>query len=227
MGAWVFQQSWTYDPNQNGNETPAWQWPQNETWTWEPESQTPLTSPPITAGQFEETAMNLWGEFLNGYFNEQLHFINNLASPILFPAARLVFQQNEAPQPVEGTFIHIILADPGKIEERVVDGQYQAWQRIMLEFYVRANTKENLADGSDRDILCSRVADRLYGLLQDRGASIPLQEKGFRYIRPTPPGIRYDTNYSTRCIRCSMMCVFDTAASNVQNGGQVGILGGD
>jgi hypothetical protein len=210
----------------NPNET-FWQWPQFVKWQWVPESLQPLASTALTGSRFEETLMNLIGEFLSGYFNESLHVVDSLSQPVLFPVAQLVFQQNPPKQPIEGTFIQVVLADPGVGVEKGVNGQYQMWQKIMLEFYIRSNIKEAEPDGVNRDLACRRVSDRLYALLCDRGASIPLQQKGFKYLRPHAPGIRDDTLYSTRCIRCHLMTVFNVPASNAQNGGQVGVLGGD
>ena len=202
-------------------------WPQSQAWHWTPESLLPLSSSPITASQFEGSLFNCLGEWLNGYFNSGMHTINNLGSPILFPAAQIKFQQQPMPQPLNGAVIWLVMEDQGVLVEKQVMGQYQGWQRVHLCFYARANVRNDHPAGANSDWLCSLVADRLYGLLSDRGATIPLQEKGFRWIRVHPPAIKYDTQYETRMVRAHFMLIFGTPASNLQNGGTSSFMGGD
>ena len=226
---WTWQQPsslWSWVPSSEYIAQQA-SWPQSQAWQWVPESQLPLTSPPITASQFEGSMFSCLGEWLSGYFNNGMHTINNLPAPILFPAAQLKFQQQAMPQPLNGAVIWSVMEDQGVLVEKQVAGQYQGWQRVHLCLYVRANVRGDNPEGANSDWLCRTVSDRLYGLLADRGATIPLQQKGFRWIRAHPPATKYDTQYKTRMVRVHFMLIFNTPASNLQNGGTSSFMGGD
>lgn len=172
--------------------------------------------------------MTLWSEFLSGYFNGQNHSIQNGVS-VMFRNVPLTFQQNAVPQPVQqpgfdGAEIGVVMADPGQLVQLQIGGQYSGYQVVMLEFFIRAFVKKVNSDGSNSDYLCRNVSDCLYGLLADRGASVPLQLKGMQRIRPFSPAIVACNYYSLRRIRCRVRYNFATPASN---GTPSGILGGD
>jgi hypothetical protein len=213
MGFWIYQLEGSADS------CPQWAAPQTLAWTWTPESGNPLSSPAVNAGAFEASVFNCLGEWLNGYFNNGMHTVNNGATPVLFPFAYLKFQQQKMPQPLEGAVIWSLMEDQGKLVEKQVRGQYQGWQNIQLGIYVRASLKKDNPDGANADYLCSQVADRLYGLLSDRGASVPLQQKGFHTLRASPPGIRNDVLYKTRKLTLTCRVIFGTPATSANLGG--------
>lgn len=157
--------------------------------------------------------MTLWQEFLSGYFNGGNHVLHAGANQRVFPLVPLGFNQTTLPQAMEGGHINVIVADPGKLIERNIAGRYAAFQNVMMEFHVRAAVKEPKATGKNDEYICREIADCLYGLLADRGASIVLQNKGMRYLRPWAPKPIPNTFHRLRIVRCSVQYNFSVAAS--------------
>ena len=191
-------------------------------YSWTPESGQPLSSPALTGLGFEQSLMQNISEFLSGYFTGGTHTILN-GQLVMFQQVFLNFQQGFMEQPIEGASIRCVLANSGTAIQTQYGNLWRTKQTVGLEFYVRAALKKPRADGWNRDFLCRNVSDCLYGLLLDRGASIPLQRQGFRRIRPQNPAVISDALYSTRRIRCGMDLWFDSAASYAVDS----VLGGD
>jgi hypothetical protein len=189
-------------------------------WIWTPESGFPLTNGPLDGTQLEASTMNILGEWLHGFFTGSQHYLFAGTKTLTFPLAGLYFGQSPLPQPLEGVAIRLVLSNPGTAKEEQYANAWRTKQTIGLEIYVQANQKAANAQGDDiSDYVCRTTSDALYALLLDRGASVPLQDLGFRRIRPTAPGIVFQALWKTRRIRCSMDLYFDTPASLPNLGG--------
>ncbi len=177
----------------------------------------------MNAMEFEKTLMDLLNEYLGKYFDGQEHTLQAGLNTAKFPSVILGFQQTTMPTTLEGAHIGIVLQDPGVMRQRQVGGKYQGFANIVLEFYIRAQLKVAPANGMNAEHLCRTVSDCLFALLLDRGASIPLQEKGITRIRPKVPRVINGTHYQMRQLFCFSQCLFVTPASF----GTTSNLGGD
>ena len=174
-------------------------------WSWRPESGSPLTSPKINMAGMEQTVTQLLSEWLAGYFNGGTHYLFAGTTFAQFPAIKaIIVNQEQIPQPLEGGCIQIVLADPGYVTLMQQGGVWIAKSNILVDFQIRAQLKQPLANGWNAFYMARTVSDLLLGLLLDRGATIPLQNAGFRKLRPRSPVAIQNTLYQFRLVRCAM-----------------------
>jgi len=164
-----------------------------------------LTRPPITADRLEETTLNLWHEFLSGFFDGSVK--NVRGNSILFPSAQLLFQQ--APQPQQNLSIQVVWNRDGR-PTRADDEQTErkTYIRSSFQFYLRAKGSNDGSGGPE--ITIRSLIDKLFLLLSDKELTLPLARKGITHIRPNSPLLLASTDYVMRSVLVRTVLRFDT-----------------
>jgi hypothetical protein len=152
---------------------------------------TSLTKPEVSELAVVTTALDLWCEFLGGYFDGAAHAVG-ANDPVDFPKAELLFQQAPVTQPSElpanasldTLSVALVWNEPTKkwIAWETVAGQRQqvAQTLVTVNFWVRAAGSQARARGK-------LAADRLHGLLNNSGETRALGQKGILRVRAGEP----------------------------------------
>ena len=161
-----------------------------------------LTKPDVNELALEQSVLDLFGEFLTGYFDGQPHTVG-LTTNVAFPVATLKFQQSALPQPLKGAAISLVWNSPG-IVRRSWENLANVRQEVCTtqarwSFWVRAE----LPDIGDAKALGMDVAQKLFGLLTNSAATRPLAQRGIHRLRPSTPAFVTDTGYVLRVVPCT------------------------
>lgn len=159
---------------------------------WNPD--TPLSKPNVSATALEQSSLDLWLEFLGGYFDGNVHSLNG--ENIQFPSAHFTTQQGSLPQPLEGQAISITWLKPGKANRRNIGNKKVAFLRTNWTFWIRAAGK-NVGQGGPQ-VQAKRVSDLLYALLVNKAATLPLARKGIHHIDATNSVLVASAEYGMR-----------------------------
>jgi hypothetical protein len=173
---------------------------------------TPLNNGPVDANALETSVMKLWQEFLARYFDGGTHNVG-AAQNVQFPAAELHFQQSAVSQPLAAG-PNLGLATPAitlvwtgarhrwTAWEVLPEGPYAGtrqeicYERVAWNFWVRAS-------GANMRTTCKLAADRLAGLLGNRGETHALGAKGVCRLKPSAPVAIQETDYVLRLVTCA------------------------
>jgi hypothetical protein len=152
--------------------------------SWNPA--TPLTSPRIRGESIEEDFMNLWHEFLGGYFDGTEHTINDRA--VLCPRAEINIQQGREPsQPLKGNLIVGTWIESETPKVYGVTGGRCYELKFEMDFWLRSSGS-NKGDGGPQ-VTIRRLDSILYSLLSNRKLTLPLARKGIRALRASSPSL--------------------------------------
>lgn len=152
---------------------------------------TTLTKPAVSELAVCGSTLDLFCEFLTGYFDGAAHAVGANV-PVIFPKAELLFQQapitqpsDKAPGAVRDTLaITLVWNDPVK--------KWRAWETVDNErqeimqaaasfnFWIRATGTNAKAQGK-------LAADRLAALLDNSGATRALGQQGILRVRAGEP----------------------------------------
>lgn len=157
-----------------------------------------MQKPAVNAQAIEASVMNLWHEFLSGFFNGQPHVIGAAAEAVVFPVADLLFQQSAPPQPMSNPAITLVWCDGAPRRRRcweMTGGRRQEmfYQGVYWNFWIRAS-------GTNSRRACRQVSDLLYALLCNSAATHPLAQRGIQRILPQTPRVVQETDYALRLI---------------------------
>lgn len=153
----------------------------------------PLTKPAISALALEKSLLDLWEEFLSGYFDGANHGVGPLEAAV-FPEAQLRFQQSAVDQPLDGVAITLVWVTPTRNRTEWEDvtnadgsggRQAQAFDDVMLNFWIRAAGDQAAPTNARHE--CMKAASLLKGLIANRAATLPLAQKGIHHLRPMDP----------------------------------------
>jgi hypothetical protein len=146
---------------------------------------TPLTSPAIRAESLEEDFMNLWHEFLEGYFDGQGHDVNGASSD--FPLIEIIIQQGKKPtQPLNGNLI----AGTWTVGQKPLGYGWTRETKVFevpfnITFWMRSSGSNTGTGGPH--VMVRRLDSLLFGLLNNRKNTLPLARKGIRALRCQSP----------------------------------------
>jgi hypothetical protein len=173
----------------------------------------PLSAAAVSELKLEESVMALWSEFLAGYFDGNTHTVGANSPGLKFPKAAFSFQQGRLPQPLNGLGVSVVWEAPSKIKKQWDNvgtppvRQERAYGWALWMFLVRAELENG--DGENAHKQCQSGSDRLYGLLNNSSAVLPLAEKGIHRLRPATPQmvaggkfLRGDGSYHLRLVTC-------------------------
>jgi len=160
--------------------------------SWNPESLTDLTAEELQTSSFEDSALDLWQEFLAGWFSGTTHTLRGESKA--FPSASLTFQDMPISQPMSG--LHIQIAHVGFTQRAFrqdwSDGYWRNVTQGLINFYIRVLGKTPRSDGQNDIALARTTGDLLYSLLSGIVEVRPLNRKGIYAIRPAVPKIITD-----------------------------------
>ena len=168
----------------------------------------PLTNPAVDANALETSVMKLWQEFLARYFDGGQHDVGAVVN-VPFPQVELHFQQSAVSQPLgacgaANAAITLVWSESMRkwtAWESVPDGptswqrQEICYERVAWNFWVRAS-------GTNARVACKLAADRLAGLLSNRGETHALGAKGVSRLKPSAPRAIQETDYVLRLVTC-------------------------
>lgn len=176
-----------------------------------------LTSPAISATDFEKSVNDLWLEFLENWFDGQTHNVGRFQN-VEFPECNIAFQQSPIVQgenKPDITITWLTNSTPKCVWDLRRDGSGEpdkvAEDRMSWIMWVRAS-------GENRRLTCRNISDKLYLLMNNRSATKSLVEKGMYGVESTTPMLigsrRYDdrtgvTSYDMRHISVSAWVRFE------------------
>ena len=179
--------------------------------SWNPESGDPLTSSVISMTGVEATSMELWAEFLSGYFDGNLHMLRG--AYIQFPTAvKIHFQEDNITvkqDSMDGLYIGITQERPAKAQKRLFPGDiWRMTERVRLNFWFRARVKTPQG-GQNGHSLVRWGSDTLYAILSSNLLSAPLSRKGMTSFCSNPPTLISGGVISMRQISLSVTYTYD------------------
>jgi hypothetical protein len=152
---------------------------------------TSLTKPEVSELAVVGGTLDLFCEFLTGYFDGEEHAVG-ANEPVVFPEAELLFQQSPVTQPsdkaagagLDTLAITMVWNDPTR-KWRAFENVGGARQEIVqaqasFNFWVRATGQNARAQGK-------LAADRLNALLNNSGETRALGQKGILRVRAGEP----------------------------------------
>jgi hypothetical protein len=185
-----------------------------------------MNSAAISALDIEGSALALWNEFLASFFDGRTHDVGPLKA-VQFPTATLRFQESPQPQPLSNVGISVVWVSPSRVERywdtltpaeiaalpagtTPNERQQRAKAQCAFIFLVRA-TIAGSNDNSQKQV--QSAAGKLYGLLSNVGATIPLANKGIHHLRPSQPIMAWrgigapepDLSYRLRILSCAAL----------------------
>ena len=152
---------------------------------WDPT--TPLTGT-LSAANLEEDFLELWKEYLGGYFDGREHDLNDEA--VQFPRVdEFVFQQFPLPsQPLNGSSLIIAWTVSNRGRAYRTSGNEKFFQLpFTLNIYARASGSNSGTGGPAKII--KGLASLIYSLLANRYHTYYLAQKGIHRIRPQSPAL--------------------------------------
>ncbi|HXJ61149.1 MAG TPA: hypothetical protein VNU68_31270 [Verrucomicrobiae bacterium] len=162
-----------------------------------------LTKPAITIVSVEQSALNLWHEFLAGYFDGAAHLIRG--NSVVFPDAQLLFQQ--AKQPTKPLSIHLVgVTQPRVIRRMLPNGRRTGQVDMIWNFWLRASGVNTGTGGPDVQI--KKLEDALFMLLSDKLLTAPLARRGIHHVAPRLGAVSASAEYAMRTLTVSAVLRF-------------------
>lgn len=160
-----------------------------------------LSSPSVNANEIESSTLKLWHEWLGLWFNGASHAIGGSAA-VAFPALTLRFGQSEAPQPVDGVMLTVVMLSPSVVTRKweVVGGTRQEMGQAPVQFQCWIRAAGKMSDGADPQWHAARAADLLFAILANSSSHHDLVQKGIMRLQPRPHESLVERNYATRLL---------------------------
>jgi len=162
---------------------------------WDPETE--LLNPKISATALEQSSLNLWLEYLGGYFTGTNHLLDG--QNVLFPFVKeYSTQQGALSQPLDGSAISITWLKASKPRRYRAGNTRRAFLKTSWTIYLRAGGK-NSGDGGPT-VTIKKIGDCLHALLLNKVATAPLARKGIHHIDIGNPTVVQGTDIAMRKI---------------------------
>jgi hypothetical protein len=173
-----------------------------------------LNSAAVSELKIESSVLELFNEFLKGFFDGGSHAVGGNAS-VLFPQAELRFQQASHTEPLNGVGISMawVTGSLPKYHWETVNGtrQQMALMRPRWMFFIRAQLAES--GSGNAKAAAQNAAQLLFALLENSAATKPLAQRGIHRLRPSSPqlisegpgAIPGDPAFAMRMVGCSAL----------------------
>lgn len=163
---------------------------------------TELTKPAVNAAQVEESTLDLFSEFLKGYFTGGTFTINEKA--VKFFNAIVAFQQAHLPQPLDdvtngtpdGVAIQLVLIKESRVRITRIAAEFRAFQNFRITLFLRAQGPNKNLGGPE--IRVRELGGMVTNLFNNKVATQFLNRKGIRQIRCHAPMLLQNDKYSMR-----------------------------
>ena len=167
---------------------------------------TPLTNAAITSAKLEQATLDLWAEYLGGYFSGTSHGLDGATTT--FPLVGLSFQADKLPaQPTNGTVISVVWDRPAVVKPRLQQGKRVSYIKARFTFYIRS-AGQNTGDGGPK-VAVKKACDLLFALLSSKAETLPLAMKGIHHVRPQQASVQTMNELIERRMSVNAVLVFE------------------